>query len=346
MQRDSEQSGDRSGLRPAADPRRPRRHPRRPRPRDRPRPLDRRPARRRPARPRARLRGRRQRLDRRPPADRPRVQPPRGRRARRRPRRDALAPGGQRPRRHAARRGDVRDGHRRGPGGRARPGARALHRAARRRRARRADDVRGIGVGVPGPVQFATGEAVNPPIMPGWNHFRIPDWFAERYDAPVLVDNDVNIMALGEHWSALARGRAPALRQGRHRHRLRHRRRAGDPPRRPGRARATSATSASQGHDDVVCRCGNVGCLEAVAGGRALARRLTEAGLEASSSRDVVRLVARAATRARCGWSARPAASLGEVLAGVRELLQPRASSSSAATSARPTSSCSPACAR
>ena len=36
--------------------------------------------------------------------------------------------------------------------------------------------------------------------MPGWDDFPIPDWFASRYSAaPVLVDNDVNIMARGEH---------------------------------------------------------------------------------------------------------------------------------------------------
>src|SRR5688572_25114635 len=69
------------------------------------------------------------------------------------------------------------------------------------RTGRRPDDVRGIGIGVPGPVAFAQGAPVNPPIMPGWDGFAIPRWFAERRDAPVLVDNDVNIMALGEHWS-------------------------------------------------------------------------------------------------------------------------------------------------
>ena len=60
---------------------------------------------------------------------------------------------------------------------------------------RSGSDVRGIGVGVPGPVEFASGRPVNPPIMPGWDDFPIPDWFAGRYSAPVLVDNDVNIMA-------------------------------------------------------------------------------------------------------------------------------------------------------
>ncbi|HMJ02378.1 MAG TPA: ROK family transcriptional regulator, partial [Conexibacter sp.] len=66
---------------------------------------------------------------------------------------------------------------------------------------RSAAHVRGVGLGVPGPVAFDRGEPTNPPIMPGWDHFSIPGWFAGRYDAPVLVDNDVNIMALGEHWT-------------------------------------------------------------------------------------------------------------------------------------------------
>ena len=35
---------------------------------------------------------------------------------------------------------------------------------------------------------------MNPPIMPGWDGFAIPAWFGQLYDAPVLVDNDVNIM--------------------------------------------------------------------------------------------------------------------------------------------------------
>ena len=50
-------------------------------------------------------------------------------------------------------------------------------------------------------MEFASGQPVNPPIMPGWDGFEIPGWFADRYAAPVLVDNDVNIMALGEHWA-------------------------------------------------------------------------------------------------------------------------------------------------
>jgi predicted NBD/HSP70 family sugar kinase len=44
-------------------------------------------------------------------------------------------------------------------------------------------------------------------------------------------------------------------------------------------------------HDDVICRCGNLGCLEAIAGGAAMATALTTIGITAENSRDVVRHV-------------------------------------------------------
>src|SRR4051794_9333381 len=45
------------------------------------------------------------------------------------------------------------------------------------------EDVRGIGLGVPAPVAFSRGEPVAPPMMPGWDGFSIPDWFARYYNA-------------------------------------------------------------------------------------------------------------------------------------------------------------------
>ena len=40
---------------------------------------------------------------------------------------------------------------------------------------RSGDDVRAVGIGVPGPVDFASGTPVNPPIMPGWHGFPLAD---------------------------------------------------------------------------------------------------------------------------------------------------------------------------
>ena len=182
-------------------------------------------------------------------------------------------------------------------------------------------DVRGIGIGVPGPVEFATGQLVNPPIMPGWNRFPIPEWFGERYAAPVLVDNDVNIMALGEHWSGwrdtehllfvkVGTGIGCGIVAGRSIHR--------------GAQGAAGDIGhiTVRGHDDVVCDCGNFGCLEAVAGGRALARRLTEAGTDAGGSRDVIRL-AREGHPLALRLVREAGRSLGEVLAGAVNFFNP-----------------------
>jgi predicted NBD/HSP70 family sugar kinase len=181
-------------------------------------------------------------------------------------------------------------------------------------------EVRGIGIGVPGPVDYAHGVAVNPPIMAGWHMHPIKDRFASRYGAPVLVDNDVNIMALGEYWVMepkvddfvfvkVGTGIGSGLILGGVLHRGANGA-AGD----IGHVRASS--------DDVVCRCGNNGCLEALAGGAAIAGRLSDSGLEASGSRDVVRLVERGndlATR-----SVRDAGRLiGQVLASTVNLLNP-----------------------
>jgi predicted NBD/HSP70 family sugar kinase len=184
-----------------------------------------------------------------------------------------------------------------------------------------AEDVRGIGVGVPGPVAFSTGTPVKPPIMPGWNGFSIPQWFGARYSAPVLVDNDVNIMALGEHWSdwrdtehlmfiKVGTGIGCGIVAGRAIHRGAQGA-AGD----IGHIRLA-------GHADRICRCGNVGCLEAFAGGDALARRLTEAGVKAANSRDVLRLV-RTDDAMAVRMVREAGRSLGEVLAGCVNFFNP-----------------------
>jgi predicted NBD/HSP70 family sugar kinase len=182
-------------------------------------------------------------------------------------------------------------------------------------------EVRGIGLGVPGPVAFATGQPVNPPIMPGWDGFSIPRWFSTRYDAPVLVDNDVNIMALGEHWSVwrdvehllyvkVGTGIGCGIVAGR----LIHRGAQG--------AAGDIGHIRVPGNEDMLCRCGNVGCLEAVAGGRALADRLTAAGVSAASSRDVVGLV-RAGDPQATRMIREAGRSLGQVLAGSVNFFNP-----------------------
>lgn len=68
------------------------------------------------------------------------------------------------------------------------------------------EDIVAVGLGVPGPVEQASGLLTVPPIMPGWDRYPIREVFVREYAAPVFVDNDVNVMALGEHWGGVGRG--------------------------------------------------------------------------------------------------------------------------------------------
>ena len=150
-------------------------------------------------------------------------------------------------------------------------------------------DVRGVGVGVPGPVEFATGTPVAPPIMPGWDGYRVSDRLADHFGAPTLIDNDVNIMALGEHWKAWrAYDHLLFVKVGTG---------IGCGIITDGRIhRGAQGAAGDIGHihvpgNEEICRCGNRGCLEAVAGGGAMATRLRSEGIAAENSRDVVRHV-------------------------------------------------------
>ncbi|WP_078900570.1 ROK family transcriptional regulator [Streptomyces sp. SBT349] len=188
--------------------------------------------------------------------------------------------------------------------------------------ARPASSLRAIGVGVPGPVEFRTGRLVDPPLMPGWHQYPIPRFFADRFGVNTLVDNDVNMMALGEQrrifpgvghllfvkvgtgigCGVIADGRLHRGAQGS----------AGD----IGHIRV--------GVDSTPCRCGNAGCLEAVAGGAALARRLGGAGTVAASGSDVGRLV-RSGNHEAVRMVREAGRCVGDVLSGLINFFNPEA---------------------
>lgn len=64
-----------------------------------------------------------------------------------------------------------------------------------------------IGIGVPGPVEFARGVLIAPPLMPTWEGFPIQGFMRKRFNmARVVVDNDVNIMAKGEQKAGAGAG--------------------------------------------------------------------------------------------------------------------------------------------
>ena len=145
------------------------------------------------------------------------------------------------------------------------------------------DKLRGIGIGVPGPVDFSSGTAVSPPIMPGWDRYPIiqtvQQWFPA---ANVVVDNDVNLMAQGEINQGAGRGvenlifvkigtgiGAGIISHGKI-------------------YRGSSGCAGDIGHISIdksgpLCHCGNKGCLEALASGPAIAERAAQAALAGQS---------------------------------------------------------------
>ena len=130
----------------------------------------------------------------------------------------------------------------------------------------------GIGIGLPGPVEFATGVPMSPPIMPGWDGYPVRERLSELFNAPVWVDNDVNLMALGEVAKNHEKKNneliyikiGSGIGAGILTHARLHRGAQG--------CAGDIGHIAVAGAEDVVCRCGNVGCLEAIAGGIAIAR--------------------------------------------------------------------------
>ncbi|MEW6179006.1 MAG: ROK family transcriptional regulator [Chloroflexota bacterium] len=147
----------------------------------------------------------------------------------------------------------------------------------------RAEQILGIGIGVPGPVDFARGVLVAPPLMPEWENFGIRGFVKESFpNAFVVVDNDVNIMALGEQRAGdgvnvdhfifvkIGTGIGAGIVSNGKIH------------------RGSTGCAGDIGHICVdkngpICRCGNTGCLEAMAAGPAIAEKAMQAALNGAS---------------------------------------------------------------
>ncbi|MFD3686913.1 ROK family transcriptional regulator [Nocardiopsis sp. NPDC058631] len=183
-------------------------------------------------------------------------------------------------------------------------------------------DVRGVGIGLPGTVEFHAGRADDRPFLGKWAGVALAPLVAERFPVPVMVDNDVNVMALGEHIAGghghpddmvfvkVSTGIGAGLLSG-------------------GRLLRGSLGAAGEiGHIPVrdggglPCRCGNTDCLEAVAGGRRLLEQAAERGRRADTLKDLVALAVGgdpvAVTLVR-----EAGRRLGEALAGAVNLLNP-----------------------
>jgi glucokinase-like ROK family protein len=155
-----------------------------------------------------------------------------------------------------------------------------------------------VGIGVPGPVSFRDGVPVSPPIMPGWDRYPVRELLAREHGCPAVVDNDVNIMAIGERHGGVAHsvddflfvkigtGIGCGIHLG------------------GGVYRGVDGCAGDIGHIQVdahgpMCSCGNAGCLEALFSGAALARDALAAARSGESPALAERLAANGEIGAR-----------------------------------------------
>lgn len=132
-----------------------------------------------------------------------------------------------------------------------------------------------IGIGCPGPIDIVNGLVLSPTNLPDWIDFPIVELTKRQFNVPVSLDNDANAAALGEyHYGAgrgykdvfyvtISTGIGGAIICGGNIH------------------HGVQAGAGEIGHtivapDGAVCRCGTTGCLETIASGTGIARRMRE----------------------------------------------------------------------
>jgi predicted NBD/HSP70 family sugar kinase len=143
----------------------------------------------------------------------------------------------------------------------------------------------GIGLALPAPILLSEGVFFSPPSFPGWGRLQLADMVAEDYGFQVLVDNDANAAALGEHLFGAGRGAENMF------YVIMNRGVGGAAIVEGGLYRGANGGAGEIGHTLVdlegpKCGCGRYGCLEAFAGRAAIAARARRA-LKLAGSREM-----------------------------------------------------------
>jgi predicted NBD/HSP70 family sugar kinase len=186
---------------------------------------------------------------------------------------------------------------------------------------RELSEVRGVGVSVPGCVDPELGAMVSSTALPSWDGIPLRELFRRELDVPVLVEKDVNVMAMAERRGPLrgvpdmimvkaSTGISIGIVMG-------------------GVLQRGALFAAGElGHvpirvePPVLCRCGQTNCLEAVAGGWAIVKALQGLGRDVKHVRDAVAIAFKGDPEA-LGMIRDAGRRVGEVLSAAVTLLNP-----------------------
>ncbi len=180
-----------------------------------------------------------------------------------------------------------------------------------------------IGVGVPGPVDFATGTVVGPSRMPGWHGFAVRTRLSELFHVPVVIDNDANLLAVGEYHTRGRPGESLVVVKA-------------------GTGIGTGVIASGQVHrgangvagdvshvrvpaaGETPCSCGNTGCLETIGSGAAILATVAAKGIEVATPDELAVLATNADPEVTplVRFAGR---QLGEVLSTVVNFFNPNA---------------------
>ncbi len=143
-------------------------------------------------------------------------------------------------------------------------------------------DIRAMGIGCGGPLDRETGVILTAPNLPGWDNLPLAKHFEDIFSAPAFIDNDVNLMALGEARRGAGKGIDYSayfnIGTG-----------IGGGIIINGKVYRGCGNAGEFGHQIIIpdgppCLCGRRGCLEALASGTSIARRAREYLAENQSS--------------------------------------------------------------
>jgi len=199
----------------------------------------------------------------------------------------------------------------------------------------RLERILAIGMGVPGPIVSQVGSVIAPPIMPGWDGYPIKKEMENKWRVPISLSNDAELGMLGEWAYGAGRGEE-------HLAYIKVGSGIGAGLLMNGQVYQGATGSAGEiGHLTIeengpLCDCGSNGCLEALAGGKAIARQGREAVAsgkttllasmgppEELTARDVV-AAARRGDLPSQQIITRAGSYLGIAIAGVVNLFNPR----------------------
>ncbi|MCB9771407.1 MAG: ROK family protein [Candidatus Omnitrophica bacterium] len=182
--------------------------------------------------------------------------------------------------------------------------------------------LKGIGIGLPGQIDPDKGQVIFLPNIPGWENVSLCKIFEKEFNVPTLIENDVNMITLGEWRFGSGKGKndllCMTLGTG-----------VGGGLILDGQLyRGARFVAGEIGHIPLneqgpACSCGGYGCLERYVGNRVLLKKIVQIFGDKELTIPAVNKLAQQGNKKALKFFEETATHLGNGLVGVVNLLNP-----------------------